>query len=186
MKLFVCGMKTEYEILRQYKVPIIVSGGNPQHLSNQLESIKPNVDCVVSFGIAGGLNPALKPGALITDPTKEFGLDSLAIVTAQDKAKAWANTKCDAVDMETLVAYIWAEKHGLKFEVARAVADPAQFTLPPAALLPLNLDGSPDYWAVIKNIFCHPGQVPDLIRLNSYTNIALSELAEWCSNSADL
>jgi adenosylhomocysteine nucleosidase len=184
--LFVCGMKTEAEILREYDVPIVISGGDPGNLQQQLGAFSrysTNYHSVVSFGIAGGLNPNMKPGALITDPIKELGTDSLSIITSHDKVEAWVRTGCDGVDMESLIASAWAKDHGLEFKVVRAIADPAQFTLPPAALLPLKQDGSPDYWSVLKSIISNPGQILDLMRLNHYTNTALVELAEWCCSN---
>ncbi len=146
---------------------------------------------IVSFGLAGSLDPHLKVGDLIvatevvaggrrfsTDP---FWTDNLldAMPTAQrvrqygagaivgDKAAREAlreAAQVDAVDTESHHAAAFAHQWGLPFAVVRAVSDDADRTLPHAALVGLGADGRPDLGAVLASLARRPTQFPSLLR----------------------
>jgi adenosylhomocysteine nucleosidase len=146
------------------------------------------VSALVSFGLAGGLDPALRPGAVVVprqvvedglvyaaDPglAARFGgfsgdvlLAGRAIVAAAaDKAALFAATGAALVDLESGAVARVAQAAGLPFVAVRAVCDPAERTLPPAALLPLRADGGVGLPGVIASAIARPWQIPGLIGL---------------------
>lgn len=143
---------------------------------------------MVSFGLAGGLDPALRPGALLVpgkvigeggpwdaDPAlaERFGgltghviLAGRAIVaTAAEKRRLFADTQADAVDLESGAVALVAAAHRVPFAVVRAICDPAQRDLPPAALVALDSNGAIGLLSVIGSVLRRPGQLPGLLTL---------------------
>jgi hypothetical protein len=70
-----------------------------------------------------------------------------------------------AVDMESHIAAAAAEAHGLPFAACRVIIDPAHRPLPPAALIDLRPDGTPDIAAVAWSVLRQPSQLPALLRV---------------------
>jgi adenosylhomocysteine nucleosidase len=146
------------------------------------------VEALVSFGLAGGLAPGLRPGALIvpsevivgrerfaTDPALSqllggttthtlFGGDAVVATTA-DKQRLYQTTGAVAVDLETGIVARAAVGHGVPFAVLRAICDPAERALPPAALTALDARGVIGTWRVLASVAAHPGQLPALLAL---------------------
>src|SRR5207247_2534193 len=79
-------------------------------------------------------------------------------------------------DMESHLAARIAAAHGLPFTACRVIVDPAHRNLPPAALLALRPDGSPDVPAVLRSVMEQPRQLPDLMRLAVAATIARAAL----------
>lgn len=189
--LFICGMASEANILEPYisKHAVVISAGNRTTLTTRLAVLANDpiqlslYDTVISFGICGGLNPECKPGWLITDVDLET--TSWIAATSAFKSALFNSTHKNGVDMETASARVFASAHNLNFKIVRAIADPADFSLPPAALVPLNRDGTPDIAAIAWDVICHPFQIPDLVKLNGYVNSAYTTLDQWCALNLD-
>ncbi len=171
-----------------------------------VENAVGRASCLVSFGIAGALSPELRSGDVIVSTTviasgrswrapEPFArrVADLAgrigalegavlgtpgiLATAAEKRRAWSETGALAVDLESdLVARI-ASAAGILFVVVRTIADAASRELPPAALIPLADDGTPNLGRVLACVLRRPRQVPALIGLARETRIALSALA---------
>ncbi len=162
------------------------------------------VTALVSFGIAGGLDPALRPGALIVGEAVATGAGTLpcdkslsdhlaaalagavrGIVAASESVVATAEAKralhratgALAVDMESGPAAEAARELGLPFVIVRAVADPAERGLPPAAARGLDENGNVRLGAVLLSLARSPGQLPGLVRVGLDTRAALKALA---------
>lgn len=175
-------------------------GGWPEGAARATEAlIAEGATALISFGLAGGLNPALAPGTLIipgtirtartdypTCPalTQALGgprhtllaAEDLAI-TAADKTRLHAETMADAVDLESGAMAALAQARGIPFAALRAICDPASATLPPAALIALNAQGAITLHRVIGSVLRHPGQLPALLRLGQDANAARAHLA---------
>ncbi len=145
------------------------------------------VDALLSFGLAGGLDPALKPGALVipawvldgaerwpTDPTlsARFGPAHGALqgggdvlTTAAAKRRLHLETGALAVDLESAALARAAARHGLPFAVLRAICDPAARDLPPAAQIALDAQGRIGMWRVVRSVLTRPGQIGGLLAL---------------------
>ena len=145
---------------------------------------------LVSFGLAGGLDPTLRAGDIIA-PRRVVTLDrsfdaSLAlaarlggasehalfggnaiVATAREKRVLHAATGAAAIDLESGAVARVAAEHGLPFAVLRAICDPAERDLPPAALLALDRAGAIGLGRVLASVFAHPFQIGGLIALAS-------------------
>jgi adenosylhomocysteine nucleosidase len=60
--------------------------------------------------------------------------------------------------------------------VLRAIADPASRELPPAALLPLQGNGTPMIGQVLASVLRHPRQLPSLLGVAREARQALQAL----------
>ena len=148
---------------------------------------------LISFGLAGGLDPALPPGTLLLPerllishgtslrvdarwhtaasallaahrPVTAATIGSYDVVaTAADKTALFRQTKAVAVDMESHVLAQTAP--ALPLLIVRVVADTGDQALPPAALVGIKPDGSVDLTAIFGSILRRPAQVPALMQL---------------------
>lgn len=149
--------------------------------------VRAGARALVSFGLAGGLDPALAPGTLLI-PAEIYddeviypcdaGLASrwgslsgrllasrVAIVTAAEKARLFATTGALAVDMESGAVARVAREFNLPFACLRAVCDPAARTLPHAAQVALDPSGRISPRRLLASLARAPGQIPDLLAL---------------------
>jgi adenosylhomocysteine nucleosidase len=164
-------------------------GGLPAGAEAAAESLAArNVTGLISFGLAGGLDPALRPGhvvipeAVLEDealyPTDaglalRFGgvnaklmlAGQAVIAEAMTKGRLFAATGASAIDLESGAVARVARRHNLPFAVLRAICDPAERDLPPAALIALDAGGSIGLLRVLTSVLRRPGQIPALIRL---------------------
>jgi adenosylhomocysteine nucleosidase len=159
---FVVGLSAEARLLRRTGFRVGIGGGFPEGATRAAEKlIAEGAVALVSFGLAGGLNPALRPGAVLVprtviDAGEIFhcdprliemlgGAGTVSVTSAQhiietaaDKAAMFERTKAAAIDLESGAVGRIAAVNNIPFAVLRAVADSAERNLPPAALAALN------------------------------------------------
>ncbi|MDR3530287.1 MAG: hypothetical protein P4L90_07030, partial [Rhodopila sp.] len=70
-----------------------------------------------------------------------------------------------AIDLESGAMARVAEAHGLPFIVVRAICDPAERDLPPAALVALDPEGGIGLIPVLRSVLKQPNQLPGLLAL---------------------
>src|SRR5205807_3294522 len=87
------------------------------------------------------------------------------VAQSSDKRRLHAQTGAMAVDMESHVAARIAATHNIPFAICRTVIDPAHRDLPPAAVVGLRHDGTPDMLAVARSLARRPTQLPALARI---------------------
>lgn len=186
---FVVGLSAEARLLRRTGVRVRIGGGFPAGAARAAEKlVAEGAVALVSFGLAGGLNPALLPGAVLVpesviddgeiypcDPdliewlgganAKFIMSAKLVAETEGDKIALFAATMAEAIDLESGAVARVAAAANIPFAVLRAVADPAQRNLPPAALIALNGAGEIGFLSVLASVFKKPAQIPALIRL---------------------
>jgi adenosylhomocysteine nucleosidase len=150
---------------------------------------------LVSFGLCGGLDPALAPGALVVPRRVDRWMCDAALTaalggatadllhagsaiaaTVAQKAALFAATGAAAIDLESGAVAEVVARHGLPFAVLRAVCDPASLALPPAALLALDAGGSIRPWGIAASVLRRPGQIPALIGLGRAASAARAAL----------
>ncbi|WP_245504165.1 phosphorylase [Lichenihabitans psoromatis] len=202
--LAVTGMNAEARIAGGSGVATLAGGGDAARLALLLQgALSRGARAVISFGIAGGLAPGLKPGTVIiaravddgetvmlTDPVwlkrlssalpdaivaDLVGVDHM-VVGHDAKTHLHATTGAAAVDMESHIAARLAALHQVPFAALRIVADPAERTLPHAATVGMRPDGSTDVKAVLKALARRPADLPALIRTAFDARAAFSAL----------
>ena len=184
----VVGLVAEAKIAGSLGARIAIGGGTAAGAASAADTLAPHVSALISFGLAGGLDPALPPGALLipatvlaedgqweTDPILTARLggptpgvlfgDGSILATAAAKAALHARTGAVAVDLESAAVARIAARHGLPFAVLRAVCDPAGRDLPRAALVALDGQGRIGALRVAVAILARPGEIPGLIAL---------------------
>ncbi len=185
----VVGMAAEARIARRLGWPVAIAGGTASGVGAAANGlIERGCTGLISFGLAGGLDPELRPGAMVVPtevitggqrypadielsrmlggPTPHIMLGAEAIVASVvDKTRLWQQTGAAAVDLESGAVARVAALHGIPFAVLRAICDPAERALPPAALAGLDARGAIAIWRVLAAIVVRPAQLPALIAL---------------------
>jgi len=157
-----------------------------------------DVSGLASFGVAGGLDPDLKPGDFVlpTEILKEGAVPIAAdeawmaallqkekpastrplisspvpVTRVEDKAALARDSGAVAVDMESYAIAEVASKASLPFIAVRVIVDSADMAIPEIALA-----GTP--FAVMKKAVKKPGDIPALLRLGSHMNKATKTLS---------
>jgi adenosylhomocysteine nucleosidase len=152
-----------------------------------------HVRALMSFGLCGGLDPALKPGTVLVahqiklhhGGTLRFdgrwaraiaaripealiapllGLDRVA-ATVEQKRSLFERHATPAVDMESAGIARAAHEAQIPFVALRAVADPAHRTLPPAAFDAMDAQGGVRPLRVLFRLLRRPGDLMALLAL---------------------
>ncbi|NUB24760.1 hypothetical protein [Azospirillum brasilense] len=186
------GMALEARLARRSGMPVACATGDAAAAAAH-RLLEDGACGIVSFGIAGGLAPDLRPGSLVlasavvdeggavfeawqpwrdrlrnTLPQAHSALIAgarMPVVTVGDKARLRALTGAAAVDLESLAVARACQAWGRPFAVLRAVADPAWRALPTAALAGLNGEGRITPGAVLARLTANPSQLVALGRL---------------------
>ena len=200
----VCGLAREAAIAAGPGVLTVVGAGNSQRLARLLdEALAQGARGVISFGIAGGVIRGLPAGSLVIGEAVVAGEERFPVdlgwrdrlaerlpwariatvagierpaVDRAAKQSFHATTGVAAVDMESHVAARVAAARNLPFALLRAVADPAERELPPAALAPLRPDGTPDLRSILVSLARRPAQLPAMLRLAFDARAAFASL----------
>ncbi len=197
----IAGLAAEAAVARRAGVAMAASGVGPEAAATLARQFARAGACgLVSFGIAGGLAPDLKPGALILGdavivgegrypcdpawlvrararlPAARVGpvAASDRIVGTRAEKRALAAGGALAVDMESGAVAAVARECGLPFLVLRAVADRADDEIPAAAAAAL-LPGQ-GARAFTLALIRRPQAVPALVRLGWRTGSGLRAL----------
>jgi hypothetical protein len=195
--IIACGLKREARIVERAGVgaAVVVGGGVSDRLERDLEAcVGQRLGVILSCGVAGALDPSLRPGDVVIDGDealvarlhavlpdaslgKVVGGDTI-VARAVDKRAMAERSGGIAVDMETHVASRVAARTGSPFGVVRAITDTAEDDLPPGALVGMRPDGGMALCAVLASLARHPGQLPALIRTGRQADRAFAALAE--------
>ena len=188
--LVVVGMTREAKIMGE--APVLVGGGDAASLAAKLEAeLGRGVAGVVSFGLCGALDPALKVGDLVvgeavTDADALYDADmdwadrimaalpgatlgrfaraEKPVASVAEKAELRRATGAAAVDLESFAVARLARWFGRPFAVVRAVSDAAATALPHAAQVGRGPDGRPAIGKVLASLRDQPWQIGALIR----------------------
>ncbi|MBV8703017.1 MAG: hypothetical protein JO118_04840 [Acetobacteraceae bacterium] len=185
----VTGLAAEARIARRLGWPVAVGGGTAAGAYAAARGLAgQGATALVSFGLAGGLDPALNAGALLVpeailangaivpaDPLiaawlggptvrRLLGAESVA-ARASEKHRLWTQTDCAALDLESGPVARTASALGLRFAALRAVCDTAGVDLPQAALAALSARGRIRTGRVLASLAHRPGQIPALLHL---------------------
>lgn len=200
--LVVVGMQSEAALLPP-GLRTVVTGGDPKRAAALLAEETGAVGCVLSFGIAGGLDPDLAPGDLVVatrvrGPAGAWRADmgwaaSLARATgarlgtvagarqvvADPAAKRQLHNATGgalAVDLESEAAAAFAAARGVPFAALRAVADTAEEGVPQSAADGLTADGRPAAARVAFSLLRRPKDLPAVLQVAKRAKVALASL----------
>jgi hopanoid-associated phosphorylase len=191
--IVVVGMAFEARIAAGLGVPIIC-GGDGQNLAASLaRTMAAGCRGLISFGVAGGLAPELKPGtcviaSTILDEECERPTDARwaqrlrriipgtvhgpiagvrePIAHASAKRALHRQTGAIAVDMESHVVARAAAQHAVPVAAIRVVIDPAERTIPRSALAGTRPDGTVDALAIMRSLLRHPRDLVGLVQMS--------------------
>lgn len=203
----VCGLKSEARTLAHLpadRFRVCVSGANAQRAHEQAKGLaRDGARILISFGLAGGLIPDLRPGDLVLNGLVhlpdggEIHADStllealkpflqpvrLAAAAGADQAvlspigKArLANLGGACVDMETHGVARAAQEAGRPWVAVRAIADDCHTALPKWAMGLVREDGSVDDARAALALLRAPWDLPLALRLASANAKALAAL----------
>ena len=201
--IVVVGMAFEARIAAGLGVPVIC-GGDGRHLGSALaRAMAAGCGGLISFGVAGGLAPDLKPGTCVIGSSiladdGERATDArwanrllkiipdavhgpiagvrAPIAHAGEKRALHEETGAIAVDMESQVVARAAERHGVPLAAIRVVVDPVERTIPRSALAGARPDGTIDPLAVMRSLLRYPRDLAGLVRLSLDTRAARATL----------
>jgi adenosylhomocysteine nucleosidase len=185
----ITGLTSEASIAARLGCPVEAGGGTPWGAEQAAERlVAEGASALLSFGLAGGLVANLRPGDVVVPmgvveagrirPTDAalsqilggwsggmIAAEADIVTCAADKAALAKSSLCGSVDLESGAVARVAERHGIPFAVLRAICDPVERDLPPAALVTLNARGAIAVTRLAGSILRRPWQIPDLIAL---------------------
>jgi hopanoid-associated phosphorylase len=200
-----CGIEAEAVIARRVDGALVACAGARPQKARWLarELIKKGATRLMSFGIAGGLEPGLPIGSLVvgsqvssTDGTWSCDDDwinklshtlpeghcggvwgsEILIPTATEKSALYHKSHCLIVDMESHAAAQIAVEAKMPFVVLRAVCDTSDMDVPPIVMAAIKEDGSINYAKAIGHILRHPSQIAGLLHVGRGSGKALKIL----------
>src|SRR3954463_278216 len=206
--IVVVGMAFEARIAAGLGVPII-RGGDGKHLAADLTHARA-AGCggLISFGVAGGLAPGLKPGSCVIGSSVLDGdverptdsrwsqrltrmipgsvLGAIAgvrepLAFASEKQELHEKTGALIVDMESHIVARTAAQHGVPVAAIRVVVDPVTRTIPRSALAGTRSDGTIDPLAVVRSLVRYPRDLAGLIRMSFDARAARATLVRGSS-----
>lgn len=186
------GLAFEARIASGPGVVVICRNTESEVAASLNHAINRGCRSIISFGVAGGLAPHLRPGNWVvassiideqqirpTDrvwsekilemiPGAEHrpiaGVDS-AVAAPEAKRRMHVETGAATVDMESHLVARLASTHGLSFAAVRVVIDPAHRVVPEAALAGMRPNGGTSITAVMRELIAGPTQLSGLLRV---------------------
>jgi len=202
--IVITGMRAEARIASAPGVSVFACGGNVGLRAPAIRhAVCAGAPAIVSFGIAGGLLPHLRPGDWIVATGVAAGAQRIDADSAwagrlaerlpgaevgdivsvpapvrrpHQKRRLQTSTGASAVDMESFQAAALARELGVPFAAVRVVADPVERELPPAVHSGLQSDGSVALPAVFDSLTHEPGQLMSLARVTLDAYVAFRAL----------
>jgi len=200
-----CGLETEAALARSVRGALVAcSAARPEvALSRAHGLVQEGATRLLSFGLAGALNPGVAAGAIVMgrmvqsgtmiwDCDKEWliAMDALLpgmtvgpvwgsdeiIAKAAAKRRLFERSRCVCADMESHYVAEAAAEANIPFIVLRVITDTADMDLPPVAMTPLQDDGRVNAGRIMMNVLGKPAQIPSLIHLGQNTAKALKAL----------
>ncbi|MBT5812456.1 MAG: hypothetical protein HOI19_18945 [Rhodospirillaceae bacterium] len=183
---------------------VFAAGGNASRAyDSACDMALQGVQGLVSFGMAGGLDPALRPGDVVVadsvrgpdetlTATHSIWRDGIAtalgaqsgtvygsdhaLCATVDKQALFTTHSLRIVDMESHGVARAAHNHGLPFLIVRAVADPAAMAIPTAAQAGIGPGGERRALKVLTGLLRRPAELPAILRLARHSGAAMKAL----------
>lgn len=212
----VCGFQAEIDCFNKairaanldpQLFKIIPSGSSSKRAKEAAQHlISEGCSKLLSFGIAGGLDPSLQVGDIvfsshvvttldetygkrptgkIENPQLRSGSRTVKgticgvdtiAFTPMEKATLFAVTKAACADMESHSIARVAVENSLPFFALRAISDASRDTLPSYVANGVNAQGKPQIMPILKGLAAKPTTLPLLLDLKKNTDKALASL----------
>ena len=205
-----CGIEAEAVVARKIvNTDVACAGARPQKarwLARDL--VRRGAKRLMSFGIAGGLEPGLSVGAMIIgsqvasadgtiacdsawakDLMQKFpeahcggvwGSEKI-VASAREKRALYEKSRCLIVDMESQCAAQIAAEANVPLAVVRVVCDSVDMDVPAVVMAAINEDGSINAGRALWHLGRHPTQIPDLFHVMRGTGRAMGILKKAAS-----
>lgn len=187
----IVGMMSEARIAQRSGCAVAIGGGLPLGARRMAERlIADGATALISFGLAGGLDPALGAGALLAPRRvicegRDYACDvdlhrqmqgeagsceslfagQAVVAHVEEKARLWQRYGAAAIDLESGMVAEVAAACGVPFAVMRAICDPASRSLPPAAVEALDETGRVRPMKMAGMLARHPQDILGLVAL---------------------
>ena len=146
---------------------------------------------IISFGVAGGLAPQLRPGTCVVGsavlsgsnrmPTNSEWSQKLLqtipgavagmllgvpapIAHPDEKRALYMKTGAIAVDIESHIVAAVALAHEVPVAAIRVITDPAKRALPASAVAAMRSNGTTNIGAMLRSVLKQPRQLPALLQ----------------------
>jgi adenosylhomocysteine nucleosidase len=201
----VTGLSAEAKIVADLHCHAICGGGRVEATQRKIDRlVAEGATGLISFGIAGALDPKLKAGDLVISATVIDGAahcyvgspnwleqalkmlphahagdiyaSDTIISSVDDKARIFKQYSTLSVDMESHHMARVAAKRGLPFIVLRAIADNAGEALPSAFGAGVDEDGQSRPWPIIASLLSGRLRLAEVLRVAKSTSRALATL----------
>jgi adenosylhomocysteine nucleosidase len=184
---FITGLRQEARLLAGFEA--FVGGGTPKGAERAArQAIAAGATALVSFGVAGGLDPRLRAGDIVRpggvwwrgacyqadaaltaalggETARLIATTAAPVASVGQKNALRGETGAAAVDLETGPVAALAANHNLPFAALRAICDIATQELPGIALTALDPAGGIVLHRVFAGLLRRPGQVAALLAL---------------------
>jgi hopanoid-associated phosphorylase len=193
----VVGLAFEARIIAGPGVRVVCSGDRrnlSQSLALAIDEVRAAKDGrlgLISFGVAGGLDPRLDPGTCIVGSTILSGTAIIdtdqpwsqrllrmipdavygpivgvpaPITSREAKRILFQETGAVAVDMESHIVAATAVQHNIPLAAIRVVTDPAGRSLPACAVAAMRANGTADIAAMVRSVLRRPSELLALLR----------------------
>ena len=184
-------------------IKVIAGGGDAAFLARELAREAKGAAGIISFGMAGALDPGLRIGDWVIGdrlvspdetsactprwmaalkaslPASRIGpiyADGRLIAAAADKAALRLQTGALAADMESHIAARAGAEAGVPFAILRCISDEAGASLPPAIAAAMQPGGGLALGAILRSILSQPSQLSAIIETVSAFNQAYATL----------
>jgi adenosylhomocysteine nucleosidase len=146
---------------------------------------------IISFGVAGGLAPQLRPGTCVVGSAVISGSNRMPIsqewsqkllrtipdavsgmllgvpapiANPDEKRELYLKTGAIAVDMESHIVAAVGLAHELPVAAIRVITDPAKRALPVSAVAAMRPNGSTNIGAMLRSVLSRPRELPALLQ----------------------
>jgi adenosylhomocysteine nucleosidase len=200
-----CGIEAEAAIARRIPdTDVACAGARPQKarwLARDL--VKRGATRLMSFGIAGALEPGMPIGSMIigsqtASPDGTWTCDGAwtgdlmqkfpqahcggvwgseyLVATAKEKLALHQKSRCIIVDMESQCVAQIAQEAKIPFAILRVVCDHSEMDVPLAVMAAIAEDGTLHAGRALWRVLRHPSQIPNIFHVMYGTGKALSVL----------
>ncbi|HVJ43489.1 MAG TPA: hypothetical protein VM639_18455 [Dongiaceae bacterium] len=203
----VTGLQSEAKLVASPSCAVVSGGGRPEATRRKIEAlVARGVGGLVSFGIAGGLDPALRTGDIVISATvidesgtayvgnpawleralalraasfagHAYASDRI-VETVAEKQRLFTTFNALSVDMESHHMARIAERERLPFLVIRAISDTAAETLPGGLAAGVDEEGATQILPILSGLLFGRLGVLSVIKAGRSAGAALRSLGQ--------